>query len=208
MSGPRSAEISEAPSKANAGLIGPLSVLDISPDLRKVVEGLKPGEEISVSIEEGKTLFIKLINVGSPDKDGYRIVTFELNGMAREASVLDKSIQTKPKARLKADLALWRLHHARRRQQPGLAADAPGELRATVGSALGPGAGLEESPSPRLRSCKGSALKIVLSYLKTQPKAPSTENKLLWDPGNARSSPTPGRRSSCYRVLAVEAPVD
>ena len=67
--------------------------------------GLKPGEEISVSIEEGKTLFIKLINVGSPDKDGYRIVTFELNGMAREASVLDKSIQTKPKARLKADLA-------------------------------------------------------------------------------------------------------
>ncbi len=67
--------------------------------------GLKPGQEISVSIEEGKTLFMKLINVGSPDKDGYRIVTFELNGMGREASVVDKSIQTKPKARLKADLA-------------------------------------------------------------------------------------------------------
>jgi pyruvate carboxylase len=67
--------------------------------------GLKPGEEISVSIEEGKTLFIKLINIGSPDKDGYRIVTFELNGMGRETSVLDRSIQTKPKARAKADLA-------------------------------------------------------------------------------------------------------
>jgi pyruvate carboxylase len=67
--------------------------------------GLKPGEEISVSIEEGKTLFIKLINIGTADKDGYRIISFELNGMAREASVLDKSIQTKPKARLKADLA-------------------------------------------------------------------------------------------------------
>jgi pyruvate carboxylase len=67
--------------------------------------GLKPGEEISVSIEEGKTLFIKLINIGSADKDGYRIISFELNGMAREASVLDKSIQTKPKARVKADLA-------------------------------------------------------------------------------------------------------
>ena len=26
--------------------------------------GLKPGEEISVEIEEGKTLFIRLINVG------------------------------------------------------------------------------------------------------------------------------------------------
>jgi len=67
--------------------------------------GLKPGEEISVDIEEGKTLFIKLINVGPPDKEGYRIVTFELNGMGREASILDRSIQTKPKARAKADLA-------------------------------------------------------------------------------------------------------
>jgi pyruvate carboxylase len=67
--------------------------------------GLKPGEEIAVSIEEGNILYIKLINIGTPDKDGYRIVTFELNGMGREAAVLDKSIQTKPKTRLKADLA-------------------------------------------------------------------------------------------------------
>jgi pyruvate carboxylase len=67
--------------------------------------GLKPGEEISVDIEEGKTLFIKLINVATPDKDGYRIVTFELNGMGRETSVLDRSIQTKPKTRTKADLS-------------------------------------------------------------------------------------------------------
>jgi pyruvate carboxylase len=67
--------------------------------------GLKPGEEISVDIEEGKTLYIKLINVGPPAKDGHRIVTFELNGLAREASILDRSIQAKPKARAKADLA-------------------------------------------------------------------------------------------------------
>jgi len=66
--------------------------------------GLKPGEEISVEIEPGKTLFIKLINVGAPDKDGFRIVMFELNGMPREASILDRSIQTKAKARAKADL--------------------------------------------------------------------------------------------------------
>ncbi|MCI0744866.1 MAG: pyruvate carboxylase [Verrucomicrobia subdivision 3 bacterium] len=67
--------------------------------------GLNLGEEISVDIEEGKTLFIKLIHVAAPDKDGYRIVTFELNGMAREASILDRSIQAKPKTRAKADLA-------------------------------------------------------------------------------------------------------
>ncbi|HEX7139100.1 MAG TPA: peptidylprolyl isomerase [Vicinamibacterales bacterium] len=38
------ATVSDSPSKANAGLIGPLSVNDISPDLRKVVENLKPGD--------------------------------------------------------------------------------------------------------------------------------------------------------------------
>jgi peptidyl-prolyl cis-trans isomerase SurA len=36
-------EVSDAPSKSNAGLIGPLSLNDVSPDLRKVIEGLKPG---------------------------------------------------------------------------------------------------------------------------------------------------------------------
>jgi peptidyl-prolyl cis-trans isomerase SurA len=38
------AEASESPSKANAGLIGPLSVTDISPDLRKLIEGMKAGD--------------------------------------------------------------------------------------------------------------------------------------------------------------------
>jgi peptidyl-prolyl cis-trans isomerase SurA len=38
------ASVSDSPSKANGGLIGPLSVNDISPDLRKLVEGMKPGD--------------------------------------------------------------------------------------------------------------------------------------------------------------------
>jgi pyruvate carboxylase len=67
--------------------------------------GLKPGEEISVDIEAGKTLFIKLIHIGDVDSDGRRTVTFELNGMTREATVTDKSVQAKSKARPKADPA-------------------------------------------------------------------------------------------------------
>jgi len=38
------AEVSDSPSKANAGLIGPLSVNDLSPDLRKLVESMKAGD--------------------------------------------------------------------------------------------------------------------------------------------------------------------
>jgi peptidyl-prolyl cis-trans isomerase SurA len=38
------ADASDSPSKANAGLIGPLSVNDLSPDLRKLVESMKAGD--------------------------------------------------------------------------------------------------------------------------------------------------------------------
>ena len=38
------AEMSDSPSKANAGLIGPLSVNDLSPDLRKLIESMKAGD--------------------------------------------------------------------------------------------------------------------------------------------------------------------
>ena len=38
------AELSDAPSKANAGLIGPLNLADLSPELRKIVEAMKPGQ--------------------------------------------------------------------------------------------------------------------------------------------------------------------
>lgn len=67
--------------------------------------GLRPGEEISVNIEEGKTLFIKLINIGPVDKEGRRTVNYELNGMARESTISDRSIQTKAKVRPKVDPA-------------------------------------------------------------------------------------------------------
>ncbi len=67
--------------------------------------GLRRGEEISAEIEPGKTLVIRLINVGEPDKDGRRTVTFELNGMTRETHITDKKVAPQTKTRPKADLA-------------------------------------------------------------------------------------------------------
>ncbi|HEY0455386.1 MAG TPA: pyruvate carboxylase [Verrucomicrobiae bacterium] len=66
--------------------------------------GLNLGDEVSVAIEEGKTLFIKLINVSAPDKDGRRTITYELNGMTRETSIADKRVAPTTKTRPKADL--------------------------------------------------------------------------------------------------------
>ena len=67
--------------------------------------GLRPGEEISVAIEAGKTLIIRLVNLGEPDKDGRRTVTYELNGMTREATISDRKVAPQARARPKADLA-------------------------------------------------------------------------------------------------------
>jgi pyruvate carboxylase len=67
--------------------------------------GLKPREEISVEIEEGKVLIIRLVSVGETDKDGRRPVTYELNGITREVFIQDKSVAATAKSRPKADLA-------------------------------------------------------------------------------------------------------
>jgi parvulin-like peptidyl-prolyl isomerase len=38
------ADLSDSPSRSNAGLIGPISVKDLSPDFQKLIESMKPGD--------------------------------------------------------------------------------------------------------------------------------------------------------------------
>ena len=67
---------------------------------------LKPcaiGEELSVDIEQGKTLIIKLMAVGDiSDKTGNREVFFELNGEMRSVTVEDKAAAVETKIKPKA----------------------------------------------------------------------------------------------------------
>jgi pyruvate carboxylase len=65
--------------------------------------GLQTEEEIAVEIEPGKTLFIKLVYVGEPDRQGKRAVTFELNGVPRTIPILDRSVVVEDKSRPKAN---------------------------------------------------------------------------------------------------------
>ena len=64
--------------------------------------GMQPGEEVSVDIEQGKTLIIKFLTVGDPHPDGTRLVFFELNGQPREVLIQDQSLEGKGKAHPKA----------------------------------------------------------------------------------------------------------
>ncbi|HEX4793769.1 MAG TPA: pyruvate carboxylase [Humisphaera sp.] len=65
--------------------------------------GLQSGEEISVTIEPGKTLIIRYLTTGEPHEDGTRTVFFELNGQPREVNVSDRQLEGNLHKQPKAD---------------------------------------------------------------------------------------------------------
>ena len=60
-------------------------------DTQTFFYGLAIGESTQIQIEDGKTLFIKLISIGDLDENNCVSVVFELNGIRREVSIRDKS---------------------------------------------------------------------------------------------------------------------
>ena len=69
--------------------------------------GLEPGERVTVDIEPGKTLIIRLVSVGEQRADGTHSVLFELNGHAREVRVRDLGATVDAEAKIKADPRDW-----------------------------------------------------------------------------------------------------
>ena len=65
--------------------------------------GLKKGEETVLRIGEGKAIIIKYIDMTEPNEEGYRTLTFEINGIMREVTILDKSLEVKSDRKLKAE---------------------------------------------------------------------------------------------------------
>ena len=78
---------------------GDLSVLPT----RYFLKGINVGEELSVEIEQGKTLIVKLLAVGEiSQQKGTREVFFELNGEMRSVTVDDKTVSVETITRRKA----------------------------------------------------------------------------------------------------------
>ncbi|MEO1049544.1 MAG: pyruvate carboxylase [Bacteroidota bacterium] len=65
--------------------------------------GLKENEEIFVEIGDGKAIIIRQIYVSSPNEDGMRFVSFDLNGQQRVIEVKDRSFKSDKKAHRKAE---------------------------------------------------------------------------------------------------------
>ena len=65
--------------------------------------GAKPGQEIAVDIEQGKTLLITKLATSQPDEDGQRTIFFELNGQPRAIKVPDRALAASVRVHRKAD---------------------------------------------------------------------------------------------------------
>ena len=62
--------------------------------------GMQVGEELSVDLERGKTLIVRLVASSEVHEDGSRTVFFELNGQPRSVRVADRSkVAKRPPAR-------------------------------------------------------------------------------------------------------------
>lgn len=65
--------------------------------------GMSPGEEISLDLEPGKTLIVRLVAIGDTDEHGNREVFFELNGQPRTIKVADAGASPEIETNEKAD---------------------------------------------------------------------------------------------------------
>ncbi|HAE00400.1 MAG TPA: pyruvate carboxylase, partial [Rhodospirillaceae bacterium] len=67
--------------------------------------GMKPGDEVTVELDPGKALVIRLMAVGEADQKGEREIFFELNGQPRVVRVADKAVASTAPVNDKADMS-------------------------------------------------------------------------------------------------------
>lgn len=65
--------------------------------------GMKLREEIMIELQPGKTIIVKLLSVGIPNDEGYRLVFFSVNGENRFVEIKDKSIKVEKEIHVQAD---------------------------------------------------------------------------------------------------------
>jgi pyruvate carboxylase len=66
--------------------------------------GLPMHEEVQIELDEGKTLFIKLVAIGAENSDGEVTVYFELNGQPRSINIMTEAAAANSSARKQAEL--------------------------------------------------------------------------------------------------------
>lgn len=134
--------------------------------------GMAPGREITVDLEPGKTIIIRLVAVGEPGEDGARDVFFELNGQPHSVRVVDRSRKVTTARRKKAEA-----------DGPGhVAAPMPGKvatLSVQVGQTVRPGDKLLSIEAMKMETAVYAPVGGVIRELHVHPGAAVESRDLL-----------------------------
>lgn len=120
------ADLSDAPSKANAGLIGPLSLSDLSPDLQKLLESMKQGD-ITQPLRGAKGYqILKLETATTSDTKSFEEAREEISNRVftdKRSDEFEKYLQ-----KLRAQSIIeWKNEDVKKAYDQGLAAPRQGE---------------------------------------------------------------------------------
>jgi pyruvate carboxylase len=134
--------------------------------------GLDVNDEVSIDIEAGKTLIIKLNAIGRVHDDGNRNIYFELNGEPRVVMVKDLSVKTDETTHVKADPA--NLKH--------VGAPMPGKifkLMVTVGEKVNAGDTLLTTEAMKMETNVKAKVDGVVAELRHEQGAQIEQGDLL-----------------------------
>ena len=206
------ADVSDAPSRANAGLIGPISAKDLSPDFQKLIETMKAGD---VSEPFARTRGYQILKLESTT--GAQTLTFE---QARE-QISDRVLAGKRQQefqklleKLRAEAIIeWKNADIKKAYERGTRAaktsdvtDAAGPTGATrSGSPSGRGRATKQSSassssaSTSTRSCRrsrGGAAGRIARRRSTGRCFPATASRASIRPTRCRFSSAPASSTS------------
>lgn len=117
-------ELSDAPSKANGGLIGPLSLDELSPELQEMIEGMKPGE-ITQPLRGAKGYqILKLENATTAETKSFDEAREEISNRVFTDKRRDEFEKYLQKLRAQAIIE-WKNADAKRAYDQGLASPRP-----------------------------------------------------------------------------------
>jgi parvulin-like peptidyl-prolyl isomerase len=116
-------ESSDAPSRANAGLIGPLNLTDLSPDLRSVIESSKPGDVTRPVRTTRGYQFFKIESLTTPETTPFEQAREQINDRVFAGKRKDEFDKYLAKLRTQAIID-WKNADVKKAYEEGLAAPA------------------------------------------------------------------------------------
>ena len=189
-------DMSDAPSKANAGLIGPLNLNELSPDLRKLIESMKPGQ-ISELLKTARGYQLLKLETSTPPEtlpfDQARNQIGERVFTDKRREEYDKFLE-----RLRAQAIIeWKNDELKRAYEQGLSES---KKQGSRGRARLIGCWRAGSPSGRARGTNRSS---------ASSSRPSRSTRFCRRSRSGAVGRTAGRRSTgrCFPAIASHASI-